>query len=202
MSETRAMNDKLKNAQEVTSLASTDHLLVADANGNLKGFKNEAIPLFRHYTAGDVFYNKWVRIGACSMLLVGTFYITNFYNNDPSKGCIFNTVGSHILPFTPQIVPIISSPWYPKLRFVYNASVNTYYLDIFVTMSGRNNIIVTFSGYGFTLSDSLQEATVPSGWSSKEFSLTSTITSADTISGGGKLLSFNELRNTKERRVA
>ena len=191
MSDVRTLKDKLKNSQEVTSLASSDRLMVIDAEGNLKGFANGfALPQYRYFKIDSVFRNKWIRIAAVGSLLAGSFNIVNVYNNNPSRGCVFNIVGGYVSNMLARVAPAVTSEWFPKVRIVYNASNSeNCYLEIYSAMASRNDIVCLFSGTGCSLLNTVVEGEIPSGWIAIEFNLSSTIDSTGTLiyekKGGG-----------------
>ncbi len=198
--QTKELNDVLKNATEVTSLASTDRLAVIGGAGVLKKING-------HVGVSKDFYNvpegSWIRIGVASEHSKSAFVlfsaIQSWSNSRPGSILVAATFGSADYGdcYTHGAINILSGTnkaCFPKARFVCPSS-NTggvIYLDLYMAANNPVNSISVISKQNFNVEIS-QTATIPEGYSTKEFDLT-------TVEGGGKLLSFNQLHKYTERR--
>ena len=195
MSETRTLKDKLKNAQEVTSLASTDRLMVVGVDGSPKRISKSGLDTITISCEA----NKWYRIVTltANQASVGQLLIVS----SPSEQECFMLRWS--IPrtgyFSPSQVdvynPIASASFavMPKIRVCKPASSGfALHFDVFVAKAKTLTLRINSINADFNVveSPSIAELSV------REFNLNTSSW------GGGKTLPFNQLHNQRERRVA
>lgn len=200
MSLTKTLKDKFKNAQAVTSLASTDRVMMIDPNGGLRKISPEELDRNGKHAQGQVEAGSsgWLRIAKVNYDSNGIIKISKAWGATTPKFlllcylCHVNGVQKvSIMAFLGDGGTILS-----KARIVYKANTDGY-LDVYAPIPSRESFYVDLlGGMNTTLSlGSNTNAVVPEGFSVKEFSNLASV-------GGGKLLPFNQLRNLAERRVA
>lgn len=189
---------KLNQAQAVTSLESTDSVLVTSANGELKrisrlNLRNQNRVQTRLVTKGDT---QWLRILTmpAGMSFVGVMSITKSWDTLRPASLILNCAihpnGAPKLEIVSRIA--YESTTFDKVRFVYKKDSESY-LDVHLSISGSTleNITATvLSGLYYVAIAATSGVTVPEGYSSVEFTATNR--------GGDKTLFYNHL----ERRCA
>lgn len=171
---------KLNQAQAVTSLESTDSVLVTSANGELKrisrlNLRNQNRVQTRLVTKGDT---QWLRILTmpAGMSFVGVMSITKSWNTLRPASLILNCAihpnGAPKLEIVSRIA--YESTTFDKVRFVYKKDSESY-LDVHLSISGSTleNITATvLSGSYYVAIAATSGATVPEEYSSVEFTAT------------------------------
>ena len=142
MSTTKNLKDVFKDAQEVTSLASTDRLMVKDANGNLKCIGRTAF----NSNSASVNSNsaQWVRLFSINGSGALCFDVSTNYNTaTPSfylVQMLFDSVDSCIMKVVSSI-HMGESRALTKFRLVKEGSLC--YIDAFYSVSSLNSIRVS-----------------------------------------------------------
>lgn len=171
---------KLNQAQAVTSLESTDSVLVTSANGELKrisrlNLRNQNRVQTRLVTKGDT---QWLRILTmpAGMSFVGVMSITKSWDTLRPASLILNCAihpnGAPKLEIVSRIA--YESTTFDKVRFVYKKDSESY-LDVHLSISGSTleNITATvLSGLYYVAIAATSGVTVPEGYSSVEFTAT------------------------------
>lgn len=176
MIDTKTLKDKFKAAQEVTSLASADRMLIVDANGEPKKIErwkmlDQNVNVVKTVDAGN---SGWLRIATISYDSAGIVSIVKGWGNTvPSfliLSFLFHANGvflGKVLTFmTPGDSNILS-----KFRFVYKGN-NVGYLDVYAPTVARETFNVRLSDCRNTtlnLGDAT-DAEIPQGFSSKVIS--------------------------------
>ena len=183
MSETRTLKDKLKNAQEVTSLASSDRLMVVGSDGSPKRINESSFR--KNYFRGPsnvsgMSSGKWVRIMAIETYSCGIVWISNSYNTQaPRCSCFVFVPSSKSTPALMQVIPLNTSSFFQKLRIVHNSS--GMFMEVFVkTLNEVNDLILAVSGT-LTVPDSFSAGEASDDYTLREFDLTSAVV----VGGGG-----------------
>ncbi|MDE6794107.1 MAG: hypothetical protein K2J63_02245 [Muribaculaceae bacterium] len=200
MSKTKEMKDVFKDAQVVTSLGSSDRLMVVDANGNPKRIsQNDATRQAVSLRPGT---SQWIRVAKFTETAAAILELTTqwsnvsgsrvlvavilhshseFYNKIKILSCLLNS-GSTVAALT-------------KLRVLIKKSAECY-LEVYYAPSAANPVSVELiAPFNMSIVTPVVNPTIPEGYAVKEFDLTAVV-------GGGKSLCFNQLRNLAERRVA
>ena len=206
MSDVRTLADKLKAAQEVASLASTDRLMAVDAEGNLKRI-GQSLGRLKDIQSPQ---GTWMRIGygagggVSSSVL---FLIAQSWSNDlPGSALIAVSMsaadwGANNNPQV-RVLSSINISRFSKIRILVpsaSTSGKVSYIDIYQNSRNPKNTISIVGSLNFT-ADVSANAEIPEGYTAIERDLASCVLAVN--SGGGKTLSFNQLCNFAERRVA
>ena len=181
MSDTRSLKDKLKSAQEVTSLASSDRLMVVGSDGSVG--KISRVNLEGNVISKGFDSSQWVRLFSVTNTAVLFILEQNFFNHpggsvlvhaciqkDSLDFCSFSTLSklvhhSTVNPFTK--VRVVRSSTTAYVDFFYNRTMyNVLTLKI---LSPINDVKLMMEG----------NATIPDGFTAREYNLTTP------ISGGG-----------------
>ena len=199
MSGTTVINDVLKGAQEVTSLASSDRLMAIGPEGGLKRISRDNA-VFRGTKAEKDFMDsatRWITIAQASPTAAWGGILTvsqGLWSGHPNLhvfalGGRYDSSG----PQRPEIRSLLGAPSGVRLRVVLFDSV------IRLDCQGTFRKLEVSSWGRLSLIDPVEAEPVPSGATVWEYSSSSL---ASGISGGGKSLLFNHLCNNAEGRAA
>lgn len=206
MSTTIELRDKFSAATEVTSLATSDRVLAIDANGDQKKISRTNLAnqgFSQTFSADANSAGRWVRIakmsnyGSSCMLTIssggfsgGWIYPLTMLVTAPHAGSLDNI---SIVSLCPQKANTVNSS-YPCSKIRVTGAEETKYIDIFVANSYARtlNIVISCAMFSSLVTPAENPAV---GNKVKEFDVSD-------LWGGGKLLSYNQLRNFTERRVA
>ena len=187
MSTSRTLKDKLKNAQAVTSLESSDRILAADANGNLKKITRERVAN-PFVSSGSISSPQWVRFASFGGLGSALLFFQSDWNNNPGMHLIVDAIlHSHALNYNK--IAVLSrlvnttSTVLAKLRVVIKRDA-TCYLDVYYSPSTANTFSVRLIAGGITmLASPIFNAEIPDGYTAREFSLATVSGSAEIVGG-------------------
>lgn len=198
MMPTKELQEVYNNAQEVTSLGSTDRLLAKDADGNPKSISSENLKDKIQFTSTAGKWHTLLALGLGGRASVGSMAITTSPVNQECfllKWSIMRT-GS----ITPKVFEIFNPltsfgvTIMPKLRVLAPTSSGfPAYIEVFITEPKTVDVCLgacvnVHFNYGINTG-------IPSGYNVLEFDLS-------IFGGGGNLFVSNQLRNLAERRVA
>lgn len=195
---TKELSQVYKDAQAVTSLESSDSILVVDNNGDQKRISRYSLvsqgsQISQQVSAGE---SGWLRIAQVSYNSCGIIKVAINWGSTP-PAVIFFAYSVHVNGH--YLVKCISrlavTNMFSKIRIVKKASASGY-IDVYapITSGHTFNFSLLASTSTSLTPGTSTDATVPDGYDSVEF------TSANWR--GGKSLPFNKLRNLAERRVA
>ena len=177
MSETRTLKDKLKNAQEVTSLASSDRLMVVGSDGSPKRIGRENL-MFQELTVAPDSVG-WIRIGqflqTASVLLsilsqwsqtAGVRILVDFILHQNNTGYNKATVLSRMS--NSSYIGVLT-----KCRIAVKSG-NPGYLDIYYSQDQRNGVAIhVLDAINFSPMTPVMNPEIPEGYTVKEFDLCS-----------------------------
>lgn len=201
--QTKELQEVFKDAQEVTSLGSTDRLLAKDANGNLKGIRSffsvNKVINFTESNGGHEIKILIADIGAYPVA-------TGFGLHGFSGICYKSNVGAIDNGFGSAVVNAVACYSLAESYGVKLDTTQEYIKPSIVTYNGRAYVAISVNGNSGSLclvgfGHNLLDTPIVLGSKTGTPADTSvTLYSGNIILGGGKSLSFNQLRKYIERR--
>lgn len=177
MSESKTLQAKLASAETITSLASTDKLMVVDENGKPKQIsRNNLIN-----NGGQRVVNVecgtgvWIRILKLASPAMGLVCLDNRYTYTTPRPVAFVLAYSSHLPQS-KSATIIESSIFTKARVISQGQETGGFLEVFAkSLRANERLNISVAGYGLEPLDSVTAGSIPSGWNSLEFDLSTVV---------------------------
>lgn len=192
---TKELQDVLREAQEVTSLDTTAKLALIGADGKLNKAAFDLLKDIKTAGSFSVSNGQWLRIAkyAQTQSPTGMLFLTHTWNNasPSSTAMVIGAVAQYQGIRQPLSVKVLYSSANPSFNSIRCVAEGTdRYVEVRLNVSSTNKPTVRLVGVGFELTP----------FSISTAADADVINTVSLISGGGKTLLHNQLRNYVERR--
>ena len=177
MSDTRTLKDKFKAAQEVTSLASADRLMVVGSDGSIG--KISSVNLEGNVISKGFNSGQWVRLFSIPNTSVLFILEQNFFNNPGGSVLVHACIQKDGLSFCSvntlsKLLHNSSSDSFTKVRVVRSSTIS--YVDFLYSRTQYNDLTLKIVSPNNGVQLMMEgNATIPDGFTAKEYNLTAPI---------------------------